>query len=162
MPLNKRDQQNLDTWHGAEGVAEPPRGVGAPRSNLNPMIHGIWANQCLDESEREQFREIMASLFNDFEFNKSSDFLQAELVGIYSVKLVRAQMNGDVDAAEKLDRMIRAHLKDLKATKIVREGDTPTGPQTTPAEWATALLEKLTEAQPKPARKPARKRKTRK
>ena len=162
MPLNKRDQLNLDRWHGAEGKAEPPERTSPHQSNLYPMIHGIWANQCLDESEREQFREIMASLFNDFEFNKSSDFLQAELVGIYSVKLVRAQMNGDVDAAEKLDRMIRAHLKDLKATKIVREGDAPTGPQTTPAEWATALLEKLTEAQPKPAKKPAKKRKTRK
>ena len=162
MPLNKTDKQNLDTWHRAEGVAKPPKRGGAHPNNLYPMIHGIWANQCLDESEREQFREIMASLFNDFEFNKSSDLLQAELVGIYSVKLVRAQMNGDVDAAEKLDRMIRAHLKDLKATKIVREGDTPTGPQTTPAEWATALLEKLTEPPPKPARKPRKTRKTRK
>ena len=95
-------------------------------------------------------------------FNKSSDFLQVELVAVYSVKLVRAQINGDMDAAEKLDRMIRCHLKDLKATKIAREGDTPTGPQSTPAEWATALLEKLTEAQAKPVRKPRKRRKTRK
>ena len=162
MAVNKKDQQNLDTWHGAEGKAEPPRGVGAPQSNLNPMTHGIWANQCLDDSERELFREIIERLWNDFVFNKSSDFLQVELVAVYSVKLVRAQINGDMDAAEKLDRMIRCHLKDLKATKIAREGDTPTGPQTTPAEWATALLEKLTEAQAKPARKPRKRRKTRK
>ena len=162
MALNKKDQQNLDTWHGAEGKAEPPRGVGAPRSNLNPMIHGIWANQCLDDSERELFREIIERLWNDFVFNKSSDFLQVELVAVYSVKLVRAQINGDMDAAEKLDRMIRCHLKDLKATKIAREGDIPTGPQTTPAEWATALLEKLAEAQAKLARKPTKRRKTRK
>ncbi len=162
MAVNKKDQQNLDTWHGAEGKAEPPRGVGAPQSNLNPMTHGIWANQCLDDSERELFREIIERLWNDFVFNKSSDFLQVELVAVYSVKLVRAQINSDMDAAEKLDRMIRCHLKDLKATKIAREGDTPTGPQTTPAEWATALLEKLTEAQAKPARKPRKRRKTRK
>ncbi len=162
MAVNKKDQQNLDTWHGAEGKAEPPNRVGAPRSNLNPMTHGIWANQCLDDSERELFREIIERLWNDFVFNKSSDFLQVELVAVYSVKLVRAQTNGDIEASEKLDRMIRCHLKDLKATKIAREGDTPTGPQTTPAEWATALLEKLAETQAKPARKPRKRRKTRK
>ena len=59
MAVNKKDQQNLDTWHGAEGKAEPPKRVGAPQSNLNPMTHGIWANQCLDDSERELFREII-------------------------------------------------------------------------------------------------------
>lgn len=47
-----------------------------------------------------------------------------------------------VDAAQKLDMMIRAHMKDLKATKIAREGDQPKGQQTTPADWATELLEK--------------------
>ena len=45
-----------------------------------------------------------------------------ELVGVYSVKLVRAQIEGNTDAAEKLDRMIRCHMKDLKTTKIAREG----------------------------------------
>jgi hypothetical protein len=43
--------------------------------------------------------------------------------------------------------MIRCHLKDLKATKIAREGEEPKGPETTPAEWATALLEKLAKAE---------------
>ena len=132
MPLNRKDQQNLDTWRRAEGKAEPSKGVGAPRSNLNPMTHGIWANQRLDESERGLFQDIIGQLYKDFEFNKSSDFLQVEMVAIYSVKLVRAQINSDVDAAEKLDRMIRAHLKDLKATKIAREGDAPTGPHRSP------------------------------
>ena len=141
--MNKIDQQNLHTWHGAEGVTEPPKHAGAHPSNLYAMTHGIWANQCLDDEEQKLFREIIKRLGNDFVFNKSSDFLQVELVGIYSVKLVRAQINGDVEAAEKLDRMIRCHLKDLKATKIAREGESPTGPETTPAEWATALVEKL-------------------
>ncbi len=162
VALNKKDQLNLDRWHGAEGKAQPPKRGGAPRSNLYPMTHGIWANQCLDESERELFREIIERLRNDFVFNKISDFLQVELVGIYSVKLVRAQINGDMDASEKLDRMIRCHLKDLKATKIAREGEIPSGPQTTPAEWATALLEKVAESRKKPARTPRKRRKTRK
>jgi uncharacterized membrane protein len=67
-------------------------------------------------------------------------------VGVYSVKLVRAQIEGNTDAAEKLDRMIRCHMKDLKTTKIAREGEEPKGPQTSPAEWASALLEKVSEA----------------
>ena len=162
MVSNKKDQRNLDTLHGAEGKAQPPKHKGAHPNNLNSMTHGIWANQCLDESEREIFREIIERLWNDFVFNKSSDLLQVELVAIYSVKLVRAQTNGDIDASEKLDRMICCHLKDLKATKITREGEVPSGPQTTPAEWATALLEKMAESQKKPVRKRAKRRKTRK
>ncbi len=162
MALNKKDQLNLDRWHGAEGKAQPPKRTSARQNNLNSMTHGIWANQCLDESEREIFREIIERLWNDFVFNKSSDLLQVELVAIYSVKLVRAQIKGDIDDSEKLDRMIRCHLKDLKATKISREGEVPSGPGTTPAEWATALLEKLAESEKKPARKPGKRRKTRK
>ena len=162
MPLNKKDQQNLDRWHGAEGVAQPPKRAGAQPNNLYPMTHGIWANQCLGDEERKLFQEIIDRLWNDFVFNKSSDFLQVELVAVYSVKLVRAQINGDIDASEKLDRMIRCHLKDLKATKIAREGEVPSGPGTTPAEWATTLLEKLAESEKKPARKRGKRRKTRK
>ena len=45
-------------------------------------------------------------------------------MAIYSVKLVRAQINGDVDASGKPDRMIRCHLRGLKATEIVPEGET--------------------------------------
>ena len=95
-------------------------------------------------------------------FNKSSDFMQVELVAVYFLKLGRAQESGDWDAAERLDRMIRCHLKDLNATKIAREGDASQGPETTPAEWATALLEKLAESQKKPARKTTPRGKTRK
>ncbi len=51
-----------------------------------------------------------------------------------------------IKAAESLDRMIRCHMKDLKTTKIAREGEEPKGPQTSPAEWASALLEKVSEA----------------
>jgi len=92
------------------------------------------------------FDSIIEKLHEDFQFNKSSDFLQVELVGIYSVKLVRAQIEGNTQAAESLDRMIRCHMKDLKTTKIAREGEEPKGSQTSPAEWASALLEKVSEA----------------
>ena len=75
------------------------------------------------------FDIIIEQLHQDFQFNKSSDFIQVELVGVYSVKLVRAQMEGNTQAAESLDRMIRCHMKDLKTTKVAREGEEPKGPQ---------------------------------
>lgn len=89
------------------------------------------------------FNTLIEQLCDDFVFNKSSDFIQVELIGVYSVKLVRAQMAGDADTSEKLDRMIRCHMKDLKTTKIAREGEETQIPTTSPAEWAAALLEKV-------------------
>jgi len=120
------------------------------------MTHGIYADRFLSEDEKPIFEAIIRQLEQDFVFNKSSDFIQVELVAVYFLKLGRAQAEGDSEAAERLDRMIRAHLKDLKTTKIVREGDAPRGPETTPAEWATALLEKLADER-NPAKKSARK-----
>ena len=140
--MNRVEKADIKKWRQNEGKAAPKKGAGAPQGNLNTMKHGIFANKCLNAEERESFDELIERLYQDFEFNKSSDFLQLELVAIYSVKLMRAQVEGNVDAAQKLDQMIRAHMKDLKATKIAREGDQPRGPQTTPADWATELLEK--------------------
>ena len=140
--MNRVEKADIKKWRQNEGEAAPKKGAGAPQGNLNTMKHGIFANKCLNAEERESFDELIERLYQDFEFNKSSDFLQLELVAIYSVKLMRAQVEGNVDAAQKLDQMIRAHMKDLKATKIAREGDQPRGPQTTPADWATELLEK--------------------
>ncbi len=37
-------------------------------------------------------------------------------------------------------------MKNLKTTKIACEGEEPKCPQTSPAEWASALLEKVSEA----------------
>jgi hypothetical protein len=124
------------------------RGPGAPLGNTNRLKHGIFANRFLSEEEKPLFQGIITKLYADFVFNKSSDFIQVELVAIYFLKLGRAQEAGDWDSAEKIDRMIRCHLKDLKATKIAREGDQPKGPESTPADWATSLLEKM--AAPKP------------
>ena len=137
-------------------------GSGALPGNHNSLRHGIYADRFLSPEERPLFETIIGQLYQDFVFNKSSDFMQVELVAVYFLKLGRAQESGDWDAAEKLDRMIRCHLKDLKATKIAREGEAAKGPETTPAEWATALLEKLAESQKKPARKSAKKKKTQK
>ena len=58
--------------------------------------------------------------------------------------------------------MIRCHFKDLKAAKRSRDREVPSGPGTTPAKWATALLEKLAESEKKPSRKSRKRRKTQK
>jgi len=59
------------------------------------------------------------------------------------IHLGRAIEADDVEAAERIDRMLRCHLKDLKATKTTREGNGPSQQGTTPAEWATELLERV-------------------
>lgn len=150
MAISKTDKSNLDRWHRNEGKPEHSEAmknkVDAMQGNLQTLKHGIFADRCLTPEEKVMFDSIIEKLHEDFQFNKSSDFLQVELVGIYSVKLVRAQIEGNTQAAESLDRMIRCHMKDLKTTKIAREGEEPKGPQTSPAEWASALLEKVSEA----------------
>lgn len=149
LGITKKDEQNLDRWHRNQGRTdhkEAKNKVGAEEGNLRTLKHGIFADRCLTPEEKVMFDSIIEKLHEDFQFNKSSDFLQVELVGIYSVKLVRAQIEGNTQAAESLDRMIRCHMKDLKTTKIAREGEEPKGPQTSPAEWASALLEKVSEA----------------
>ena len=167
--IGKHDAGQLDRWHRnaasqpeIRAAAKDQTRTIAREGNQNSLVHGIYADRFLAPDERPLFEAIIGQLYQDFVFNKSSDFMQVELVAVYFLKLGRAQEAGDWDAAERLDRMIRCHLKDLKATKIAREGEVPSGPGTTPAEWATALLEKVAESQKKPARKPRKRRKTRK
>jgi hypothetical protein len=165
LGIAKTDKQNLDRWHRNQGVTdheEVKAKAGAKEGNLRTLKHGIFADRCLTPDEKVTFDSIIEKLHEDFQFNKSSDFLQVELIGIYSVKLVRAQVEGNTQAAESLDRMIRCHMKDLKTTKFAREGEAARGPETTPAEWATALLETLAESQKEPAKKSTKKKKTHK
>ncbi len=142
--IGVRDRDGMDRWHRNAAAG---RRMGPPTGNTNALKHGVYADRFLSPEEKPLFDAIIEQLHQDFVFNKSSDFMQVELVAVYFLKLGRAQEAGDWDAAERLDRMIRCHLKDLKATKIAREGEEPKGPETTPAEWATALLEKLAEAE---------------
>lgn len=145
--VDEREKQDLDRWYRSAGKLKPPekKGRGAPEGNKNRLKHGIFADRILNAEEKVMFDALIEQLCDDFVFNKSSDFIQVELIGVYSVKLVRAQMAGDADTAEKLDRMIRCHMKDLKTTKIAREGEEPQAPTTSPAEWAAALLEKVSD-----------------
>ena len=160
MGDGKKDLECLDRWHRNEGEYKPRRHV-APEGNLYALGRGLWADRCLNDEERKLFREVLERFWSDFELNKSSDFMQVELVAIYTVKLMRAISAADLEASERFDRLMRSHLKDLKATKITREKSTEIKKSgTSPAEWATALIEKVKaadEAERKAAKKASRK-----
>jgi hypothetical protein len=108
----------------------------------------LLANRIMSEEERTIFHGIIERFEADFDLNKSVDFVQLELVALYFLQLCRCCVAMDWENAERLDRMIRANLRDLKATKRAREGDAPKGGETqSPAEWATALLERVAAGQ---------------
>jgi hypothetical protein len=121
----------------------PRRRGGAPIGNTNALGRGIYANRFLSDEERALFKAILRQLYQAFAPGTPGDRMQAELVATDCLKLGRAQLAGDWDAAERLDRMLRCHLRWLKATRIAREGEPSKGRATTPAEWAAALLEKI-------------------
>ncbi len=112
--IGKHGAGQLDRWH-RNAVSEPEIRAAAkaqPRTipregNQNSLVHGIYADRFLGPEERPLFEAIIGQLYQDFVFNKSSDFMQVELVAVYFLKLGRAQEAGDWDAAERLDRMIR-------------------------------------------------------
>lgn len=144
MGICKEEQKRLDRWNRNQETMQPVKVKGKrnfQEGHLAALKHGIFADRCLTSEEKVMFDNIIEKLHEDFQFNKSSDFLQVELLGIYSVKLVRAQSEGNAQASEILDRMIRSHMRDLKTTKLAREGEETKGPQTSPAEWAASLLE---------------------
>ena len=128
-------------YHGGASTG-PKTAKGKARVALNNLKHGIFANRILDEEERETFDAIVARIQSDFSLNDSSDTIAVEALAMACLRLSRAIKADDADAAERWDRIVRSHMKDLKATKIVREGEgKPLG--TSPADWATSLLEEL-------------------
>ena len=136
-------QSRTSIWRKTMTEAANRTSVPDVNADANTLKHGIYANRFLSDDERALFHGLVERLHMDFTFNGSSDFLQVELVALYQIKLARALEGGDTGAAERFDRMIRAHLRDLKATKNVREGEGHNGLETTPAQWAVAILEKL-------------------
>lgn len=137
--VTRRDAEVVERFRRNTAAA---RKRGAPPGNQNSRTRGVYVSNFQDEKEHRSFESILERLHGDFEFNESSDLLQAELVAIYFLRLDRAQAVGDFDAAAKIDVLIRAHLKDLKTTKLAREGDQPKRAESSPADWATKVLEK--------------------
>ena len=158
-PFSESERQDVEDFRRLTSDQRGPG--GAPERNTNNLQHGVYANRFLGDEDRPLFDALIAKLRADFKFNESSDFIQVELVAMYFLKLGRAQESGDWDIAQKIDQMLRGHLKDLKATKIAREGDEPRGTESSPAEWASSLLQQWDESQKsKRVRKPKNAEKT--
>ena len=143
----RRDVEQFRKLSTAHPI-RPARAIrGASEGNTNRLKHGAYANRFLSTEEQAIFHELVCGLREDFAFNASSDFVQVELVGIYFLKIGRALGEDNIEAAHKIDQMLRGHLKDLKATKLGRGASDSMKPAITPAEWATALLEKIAKAE---------------
>ena len=106
------------------------------------LDHGIFAFRMFGEEEKTLFSEIINAFLEEFKLNQSVDFVQLELVGIYSLQLMRAVSQEKWDAAERVDRMLRHHLDDLKMTKRAREGDGTPESRVSPLALAMNLLER--------------------
>ena len=128
--------------------------AGPPLGNLNGLIHGIYVKRVLTEDEQKVYDAFLAKIREDFELNHSSDEVGVIMAAMAFVQHSRAVQAGNAEAAEKFDRMVRANLKDLKATKLAREGETPTGPSTSPAEWAATLMEGIRKSEKPKSEKP--------
>ena len=115
--MRKHDHiENAMVQTGNPTAAEPETGDAA-------IPQTIFLTRCsLPDQDRVLCLRIIKQLHDDLALNKSSDIMQAEMVAIYSLKLMRAQDSGNTEAAEIYDRMIRAHLKDLRASKKARQG----------------------------------------
>lgn len=124
-----------------EAMKEKKQDLIGDQPDLN---HGFLASELLDDIEMKTFKRILGRMYKDFTFNKSSDFYAVELVALNLMLYRRAARDMNMKAVEAFDRTIRLHLKDLKATKITREGET-VNVKTTPAEWAAALVEHVRE-----------------
>lgn len=148
-PVAGYERRDVEQFRKLSAACPARTGRGAPNGNINRLKHGAYANRFLSDEEQDIFHELVGKLRDDFAFNASSDFIQVELVGIYFLKLGRALAEDDIEAAHKLDQMLRGHLKDLKATKRSRNASDTSESATTPAEWATALLERFAEAEKK-------------
>lgn len=145
-PLAPAKEVQLERW-----LRNTNRTLGQERDaarlgNTKSLQHGVFANRFMSECEREVFEGMMARFYANYELNESADFIQLEFAGIYMLKLARAILAEDWETAAKVDGLLRANLKDLKATKQMREGEKPTA-LFSPAEWATELLERARERQ---------------
>ena len=143
--------------HGKTVCAVHGAGGGAPDGNLNAIVHGAYVRRVLDEEEQQIYDAFLEQLREDFTLNGSSDEAAAHMTAISLLQFMRASTAGKESAAETHARIFRNNLKDLKATKITREGATPEC-KTTPAEWASALVAKARAADEKAKRKKTRRK----
>ena len=121
--------------------ANPKNHGGGQPGNLNPLKHGAYVKKMLTDEEKAIFEDILAAIHRDFELNESTDLAQAAMAAFYYAKWHCAVLGNANAAIGEFDVLFRKQLECLKTTRAQR--DTGGGPQTTPAEWAVALLESV-------------------
>ena len=124
-------------YHGAN----PKNHGGGQPGNLNPLKHGAYVKKMLTDEEKAIFEDILAAIHRDFELNESTDLAQAAMAAFYYAKWHCAVLGNANAAIGEFDVLFRKQLECLKTTRAQR--DTGGGQQTTPAEWAVALLESV-------------------
>ena len=123
--------------HGANHKNHP----GPPKGNLNALKHGAYVKKMLTDEEKAIFEDILAAIHRDFDLNQSTDLAQASMAAFYYAKWHCAVLGNAEAAVGNYDVLFRKQLECLKTTRAQR--DTGGGPQTSPAEWAVALLESV-------------------
>ncbi len=124
-------------FHGANHKNHP----GPPPGNLNGLRHGAYVKKLLTDEEKEIFEFALEAIHTDFELNQSTDQMQASMAAFYFTKWHCAVLGNAEAAVGNYDVLFRKQLECLKTTRVQR--DTGGGPQTSPAEWAVALLESV-------------------
>jgi len=140
-PLPADEAMRFETWQNVTGriAGEKPLTAVPLKSKL---VHGIFANRIFGAEELALFTVMIEIFREETAFNGSGDLVQLELLCIYCLKITRAVMAEQWDGVERLDRMIRMHMSDLKLTRKMREGDGPADGTPNPLDFAMELVEK--------------------
>jgi len=104
--------------------------------------HGAYSAAFVQSEEKEQFLALRHEIARDFKNETGPDTAMLDAAALLFMRHGRAVVAGEQDLANKTMASILAMLDRLKATKVSREGDKPVHRETTPAEWASALLAK--------------------
>ena len=132
------DAEHIRAWQRGTG-RKPGDTSNAPTPYRAQLHHGIFANRIFGAEEMALFTAMIDIFREETAFNGSGDMVQLELFCIYCLKITRALMAEQWDAVERLDRMIRSHMMDLKLTKKMREGDGPPEGIPSPLDYAMQL-----------------------
>ncbi len=125
---------NVCRMHGARG--------GAPKKNLNALVHGCFVDRFLKRGEKKMFNRFMDGLKKDMpDMNDSSDYAIAVTAGMVFIRLQRA-IEGDAqpNSVDFLSKTLIRHLEALKITRHARKGTNINLPS--PAQWALELIDK--------------------
>lgn len=143
-PVRKRgapkgNKNNLKHGANSETVKEYKRRI-AEGADLEP---GFLAFDILNEGERDTFFSMVGRLYREFDPDDSSEYYEIELVAMCMILFRRAMKLGNIEGVATIDRIIRLHLKNLRTGGTVTEQRKKPPRGTTPAEWAAALLERV-------------------